>query len=304
MNNDKKVNEDKELKKLLDSYLAVAKHKLGRTPSLEELQSMLAEEKGSSAPDNAGYAQPEQLPQGMEQMHKETETQPQDVAKEPKILRTLIYYGMESDKDGQRKPNPNKILFYEDPQENKVYDCNDGKWLDSRPSVLDHLQSRPVEFNERDIVSAIAHGIVDDEDYESLDKAGMITDTPKQLWAKFKDLSEKMSTLKELKKSEDPLEDGFEPESEQLDEESAEPVDSDYTAGMEAEGLEEGQGLSFASDEMPGDDVLSEMMEAAMSDYGLSPQMENSIRALIRDEISNMSRHSYDDQDSEDIDIV
>jgi hypothetical protein len=295
-------DQDKELKKLFESYIAVAKHKLGRTPTMEELQKMLSENEGQEqmsaldAPIPVASEQPPEknVPKDLNKDDKpdmEHETDEID----PKILRMLVYYGMGTPgEDGQKKPDINKILFYEDPKEGRVYDCGSGSWQDNKPTVLDHLPSRPIQFNERDIVAAIVHGVIDDPDYASLEKAGMITDIPRQLWDKTKTFRQQMDQLeKSVEEPEDSstIEDATD-ESQDLNDDS-DSIDSDYIAGTEESGVE------IEAPGEPGEDVLAAIIASAVADP--STGMDAVIRRIVREELETLMRYSSEEEAPEDL---
>jgi hypothetical protein len=177
----------KQTKKLLDSHMVVLKDKLGREPTAIEIADALKDGKDEAS----------NLPQA-------TDVTPENSA-EPKILRMKVYYGMGKSDDGKgQKPDPNHVLFYENHTGN-TYDTNEGRWLEKRPPVLDHLHQRPLLFdkNNMDIMRAIAHGIIDDEDHAELDKSGALTPDSKNLFSMYKKLKDLEAHKESLAKSEE-----------------------------------------------------------------------------------------------------
>ena len=196
----------------------------------------------------------------------------------PDIAKTLIYYGLGADK----KSDPSKILYYERP-DGSCIDVSSGA-IGSRPSVLDHLPSRPITMEERDVVSAMAHGAMSDNDYDALDGAGLIGDTAKALWAKLQMLRSQMAKS-ELAKSDDG-EGAEEPKEEQEPKEKAEEEPSEQ-ADEKTEPSSEGESDQLKEvREDVGEDVFQEIMDLAMAkalnavtnDMGL----ESKIREIIK----------------------
>jgi hypothetical protein len=303
MNESKKQpDEGKELKRLLDAHIEVAKARLGRTPTLEDLQKMLTVTHEASANQTPVAAE---KPQGGEPKQEVkspegattelSEGLQKDEDKEPSILSMKVYYGLGVGQDGaEKKPDPNKILFYET-SDGRAYDTNQNQWCDQRPAVLDHLPCRPIQFNERDIVAAIAHGVMEDGDFDALDKAQMISETPRKLWNLKKKL---MSQVEELEKSL-----MIEPE------ESKEEVDSDLLPGEDPNKGDDfvskfkelagvgGYQIDANTQELPGDDVLSQIIKAATAEALTG--MEDMIRAIVRDELGLSQLQGEVDQSDE-----
>lgn len=313
---DKSKEEEKELKRLLDAHVLVYKNRHGKTPSLEELSEMLSktddteeqktptpvaskdvnvgspvqEVKGEKTTEDVGLKKEDPVAPGPEAQGLEKEDGMHDIP-EPKILNMKCYYGMK-DIEGKKEPDPNRILFYEHPDIGRTYSVEDQNWMDSRPHVLDHLPSRALNFDERDIVGAIAHGVMDDEDYMTLEKAGMITDTPKRLWELGRKLKTQVADLQSLAKSEEePNEETEEPEELEEDQPN---LEEDYsvakkmlelaTSGSDSEFSE---GL-LSEGGSPFDNIMKTAMKAAMTG------MEKQIREIVREEIENLLNDSED----------
>ncbi|MEM4380556.1 MAG: hypothetical protein QXL01_07750 [Thermoplasmatales archaeon] len=193
----------------------------------------------------------------------------------PKILDMKIYYGLgEKDEKGERKPDPSKILFYED-SNGHCYDTSKQEWLQERPVVCDHLPNRPILNNDQDIIAAIAHGVMEDNDYQALDRSGMLGEMPKKLWEsiqKLKILHEQLQQ-EQLKKTE-------EEQSEQV------PVDPD----LRPEGHGESE-INEESNELdsgpPGEDVISQIVQAAMADA------DDRIREIVREELAKILSEDF-----------
>jgi len=92
---------------------------------------------------------------------------------DPRILYFKIYYGRNSE-------NP---LYYFDPTTNAWFDTESRVWQDNTPPIASHLNER--DIGTTDVFDAILHGVVDDEDYEALQKMNLIDDRSKQLWNKL-----------------------------------------------------------------------------------------------------------------------
>ena len=295
-------DDEKQLKKLLDSYTAVAAHKLGRPPTLEDLTKMISENQGqesiqtvatqtpmaSRSPgersiDKTSDTSPKQATQPMDKA-AEPEMEGEGEESSPKILHMKVYYGMGGEGEN-RKPDPSNVMFYES-QDGRCYDCNAQAWSDSRPLLVDHLPSRAIQFNEKDIVGAMMHGVMDDEDYEALDKAQMIGDTPRRLW----------ELTKQLKGYNDQL-----AKSEALEEEDTDsdvPVDPDFLPGDATEGsgvdavgefyktagVDRGSQDEAGGQIEVGEDLIKQIMEAAVS--AVSDEMGDKVRQIVREELA------------------
>lgn len=259
----------KVLKKLLDAHLLVATNKLGRAPTLDELMSMAGQ--GQSVEDEGKIPVPEAIDPGQ-------------AAKEPKILQFKIYYGM-GDKKGQdgkmgKAADPNKILFYES-GDGKVYDTGAQSWLSERPTILDHLPARPLMHDERgqDVLRAIANGVLDDEDYEALDKAHMINDDSKKVFGLYKKASDLNKQMQELEKSEE-IEEQEEEEEEDTTPQSSPIGGTNLVASiMQSAGVQ--QGIERAQEELgeQGANLIVEIMQAALAD------VDEKTRTMVQQEI-------------------
>src|SRR5690606_1340782 len=120
--------------------------------------------------------------------------------REPKILHYKVYYGMKLGKsptgEQTRVPDPKRALFFES-KDGRCYDTKQHSWCPERPEILDHLQSRPLMFDEQghDIMSALLHGVMDDEDFQDLDKAELLNDHHKKIYALNKQLQTQVAGL-------------------------------------------------------------------------------------------------------------
>ena len=183
------INPETEIKKLLSAHMTVLKDKLGRAPTADEIAEAL---KGSSESSDA----------------TKPITAPEDVpanTAEPKILHLKVYYGMgqkKGDKGGVKEPDPNKVLFYES-SDGKTYDCGKQTWLEDRPDVLDHLHNRPLLYDSKntDILRALMNGVIDDEDFDALDKSGVLNEDTKKVYALHKRANELNQQIQSLEKS-------------------------------------------------------------------------------------------------------
>ena len=215
----------------------------------------------------------------------------------PDIVKTLIYYGLGEGK----KPDPHKILYYERP-DGSCIDVQGKTTLATRPPVLDHLPSRPITVEDRDVVAAIAHGAMSDKDFSALDENGMIGDVARQIWEKTQKLSslrDDMAKADALAKSEEEDEEaeafgGEEtPEEEAAEAEETEGDDEAYEEGeAEESGEDMSDDLAAVKDDL-GSDVFQEIMDLAMAralnalsggdDDGEG--LEAKIRSIVRQEI-------------------
>jgi hypothetical protein len=267
-------DQQKELQKVLSSYVTVATHKLGRTPSLEDLMKFLNGEvdlgdgdveEGNAvenAPSNGSGVDsvPPSVPE---------ESEIEDDNAEPDLIHTKAYYGI-----GEGgKPDPSKILFYEG-KDGRCYDCHNKTTLDGKPLWLDSLPSRPLEVHDKDLVHAILHGQVSDRDFRLLDKNGLMSDTCKRLWELSSHAHEYSKQLEGMS-----------------DQETAEPlVKSEdaltfMTSLLKASGLSHHE-LDISDDEMitPGEDVFKKIWSACL-DRSLDKKIEARVREIVREEM-------------------
>jgi hypothetical protein len=236
----------------------------------------------------------------------------------PKILDMKVYFGL-SNKDGEKKPDPTKILYYES-SDGSCYDCENQQWLAKRPSVCDHLYCREIEASEQDLIAAIAHGVMDDEDYNALDKNGIISEMPKKLWEnikKLKSLNEQLSNNSEnLHKAEDEnklqsKENSFSEDSlsDDVSNDVYDDVSNDvYDDYDESDEHSEKDTLDFIDDyvdnnftetseeRFPGEDVVSQIISKAMA------EADDRIREIVREEFFKLlSEVEMDEEDKEEI---
>jgi hypothetical protein len=130
---------------------------------------------------------------------------------EPRILGFKVYFGKKSE-------NP---VFYFDPSTNGYFDVNNKNWMQDRPQMCDHLNERDMGTN--DVFDTILHGVMDDEDYSSLEKMNLIDDRSKQLWKKLNFMQEQTNAMMKSM------------ETEGADEANAKPAKSDMPQPAEGE---------------------------------------------------------------------
>jgi len=190
----------------------------------------------------------------------------------PRILDMKVIYGLgDGGAGGERKPDPHKVLFYHDTVGDRFYDCGKQEWCSDKPSVVEHLPSRPLLHNDQDVIAAIAHGVMDDADFDALDKSGMMGEMPKKLWGH----------IKHLKKLHEDLEREQHALSKADDESQGEPMDRDLHP--EGHAGEESQAAAPEGDgRVAGDDVISEIVRLAMADS------DDRIREIVREELAKM----------------
>ena len=255
--------DEKQLKKLLESAMTVAKHKLGRPPALEDLLGMFT---GEEKADVANEQDAAQAPA----------SEPVDLPPSaPKILSMKVVYGMSGDGES-RKPDKSKILFYKT-DDNNWYDTGKQEWLASSPSHGAHLPERDMMFDEKDIVAAIAHGVMDEHDYHALDSAGMLSDLPKQLWSRVSKLKSLHEQLEKSEVGEEMVSPEESPEAPETHEE---------TDQSEIENILQGAGeVGEIEDIPPGDDLVAEIMKASFeaARSGLEEQIEAVVLKVLRE---------------------
>jgi len=120
----------------------------------------------------------------------------------PKVLQFLIFYGTKRSEDEKgnpvQAPDPATPMYYYDPVDDRTFDCNDGSWIDGRHPMLDRLYSREFtdENNNEDLVNAILHGVVDEDDIVRLSSVEQMFDPRLR---KLYDLTQRASTLIQLR---------------------------------------------------------------------------------------------------------
>lgn len=300
---DKNKQAEKDAKKVLDSYYEVLKHRLGRAPDVSELldfaHSMSQNDKDPAVEGTEPLEKPEL--EKTDEITEETqqapvvqpEAQEGDIdPNEPEILNLKIYHGAKKLEDGSIIADENKILYYET-IDGRVYDVHSQDWLGSRPPLLDSLIPRPLKCEEIDVMSAIINGVVNDNDYDCLEKAGLISGNAKSLWEKTNKLNTLVKEYNEtteeddiepLSKSnhEDDNEDFFDIDDEHLYEE-----DFGGEVGLERDGIEGREAVEdFLNNAPPGYDAIREMIELAMKSSEFTQKQEDRIKEIISEFLS------------------
>lgn len=272
----------KDLKKLFDSHVAVLTHKLGRTPTMEEVNASIA---GIGPEESQSQGQDQNLSQGEAVSGEEAG---EDI---PRILQYKVYYGMKKSQDQNgnesRQPDPTNILFYFDPTQNRYYDVSSRNWTADKPSVIDHLNERQLEDYDEgaDIRDAIINGVLEDDDFEKLSRCdGMVDDRIKKLYGLMKTVKEAQMSISSMAKSEGEAEPEVLPES-GLEENIKNPesganvVESFMDVTGVPSASEEGEQLEV----VPGDDINVQILAGAKG-HGV----EKRIRAWIREEFEKI----------------
>lgn len=296
---DPSADDKKNLKKLLDAHLSVLEHKLGRPPQMSELLSELADGVESAA---ANASTP---PADANSNSASGDVNLADPS-EPKILGYKVYYGMKLGKsptgEQTRVPDPARPLYYES-GDGRCYDAKQHDWCPERPDILDHLQSRPLMFDEQghDIMSALLHGVMDDDDYQALEQADLLNEHHKKIYTLNKQLQSQMNGLE---KSENELE-AEESEGEEAVE-ASEPVESE-SEGSESteeytETTDDGNGgeETYTAPDGGGEEefsdgqlinVVEELMRTALEKVDTQlAGLEDKIRSIVAAEVSRQLR--------------
>ncbi len=241
-----------EIKKLTQALMTALTHKLGRSPTPEELAEAL---RG----DGGGEKQEEEAP-----------SEPM-----PKILDYKIYYGLKQDpKSGAKVADPERPLFYENHDGTGWFDVEGADWVFDRPKMLDHLNSREVGQSDsaRDLFDAIVFGVMDEDDYNMLaSKQGVLDPRCERAYQLQKQAREQHAMLQELEKS-IVSEDDCIPAGQS-------PVDNVKTM-LEAAGAEGKQAVEEVFEPAGGG--------AKMVEQALGPGVEPRIRRWIREEIETV----------------
>ena len=267
----KPVSEDKELKKLFESYVKVLEHKLGRTPTAEEVAESMKQKPVETDPQTGKPVEPLAKPEedGQNKSISDESKEGSDDSSLPKILKYMIYYGMKPGFDGNSKePDPNCVLYYGDDKD-RIFDIQSKQWLDKKPPIVDHLPSRPLDDRKGesgvslDVLNAILHGVMDESDYAALDKSGIIDSTCKSLWDKVSILKRHMEAFNNIKEAEKTLEKSTEaPEALSKDDvgEEEDPwVAAKYARQAAADSQQPETAPSAEDDYEPLDDIVSDL---------------------------------------------
>lgn len=301
---DKNKQAEKDAKKVLDSYYEVLKHKLGRAPDVSELldfaHSMSQNDKDPSVEGTEPLEKPEleKTDEITEESQSDTAVQPEVQEEvvdpdEPEILNLKIYHGAKKLEDGSLAADENKILYYET-IDGRVYDVHSQDWLDSRPPLLDSLIPRPLKYEEVDVISAIINGVVNDNDYCCLEKAGLISDNAKSLWEKTRKLN---TLVKEYNETpDDDIEPLFKSDHEEDKDKDFFDIDDDFLyeedfggdVGLEGDdsSLDREAADEFLNDAPPGYDAIRDMIELAMKSSEFTQRQEDRIKEIITEFLS------------------
>ena len=203
---------------------------------------------------------------------------------EPRILNFRLYYGKSSQ-------NP---LYYFDPTTDSFFCTQTKQWLGERPPVCEHLNERGL--GTTDVFDAILHGVMDDQDYDSLEKMNLIDDRSRQLWKKLTLMHEQTQQM--MKSLEATGETTPTPsEAPQMPKVANPEVES--SSGSNAyEEIKRGAGVSgpinndAGTDSGPGQNVLAEIMKGGTegnddvtSHHGAGFD-EAVIRRIVKEEIA------------------
>lgn len=269
----KPENPENEIKKLLNAHMLVLKDKLGRAPTTDEIAEALKGEQTQSG-------------QPVQQAIEET---PENTT-EPKILKLKVYYGQgtkKTDKGDVKAPDPNKILFYEG-HDGKVFDCSSQSWIAQRPPVLDHLPVRPLLHDSKnsDIVQAILNGVLDDQDFDDLDKSGTINENTRKIYnlqKKAADIQQQLEKSQEIEIEEENAEEGSDETVAEIENSvSPEKVQTGINVVrnyMDTAGVQ--YGLDVVKEEFgeQGADLFTQILQAALAD------VDEKTRMMVREEM-------------------
>lgn len=253
-----KMPEPPDVKKIVSALLVALEHKFGRKPTAEELAEAL---------------QQKEDPAELEKQQAEAQEQEQL----PKILSYRLYYGMRQSPEGQREPDPEKVLFYENQDGNAWFDVDQGSWLNEKPAIVDHLPQRCLgdSDNQRDIFDAIMNGVMDDDDFAKLQsRQGMLDNRCERAWELTKRAKEQMQKLEEFQKSTVPQND------DPLAPAPAPAAGDNMAAIMSAAGLQSSDPVPNDAPAVPGAGGGPQMVQDA-----LGPGVEPRIRRWIAEEV-------------------
>lgn len=271
-------SQNKELKKLMDSHIAVLTHKLGRAPTPEEVMKAMVEE-----------------PQEQQEVKQQEDASLEDEA--PGVLNYRIFFGMKEKegKDGSKskEPDPSNVLFYHDPKKNRWYDVEARSWNESQPPMTAHLPDRVMEDDGQgsDIRDAIIHGVMEDDDFQKLcDVPGMVDDRLKKLFSLMKTITTGSEQLQAMGKSED-MEDApdVQPES-QLEDQTDQPV-SEFGGENLVDSFLDTAGVRHGDESFENVEALeTEDLPQQIAEVARGSGVEKRIRKWIRDELEIMKQ--------------
>lgn len=249
---DKDSEDNKELLGKVKAAITVFQHKNGRVPSLEEMNELLTQE--DPVPENKDDSTVNSSQSANSEPEFPTAGTEQDDS--PRCLSFVVLHGKD----------PSKPAFFSDPVAGH-FDVSSGEWIKELPDLAQHLQQRDVQGE--DIFSMILHGIMSDDDYEKLSKAGMIDDHSAAMKAKIDRMREAHSTLE---KSINEFTGDSRPEA-NMDFEDKE-GDALSTFGLMSDDVSEEDA------DMPGENVLEQIF-AGVLESGASPSLLKMIDAAV-----------------------
>jgi hypothetical protein len=199
---------------------------------------------------------------------------------DPRILYFKIYYGRNSE-------NP---LYYFDPTTNGWFDTEARAWQDTVPPILSHLNER--DIGTTDVFDAILHGVVDDEDYEALQKMNLIDDKSRQLWTKLNSLyTQTQAMQKSMEEQADPT---LKPEAPKT---GQSPVNEPSSGSNPFGEILKGAGVSSADmiqnpNSPAGENLVAKIMQASTEQkeaaVNSAPAVDmEAIRRMVRAEIAH-----------------
>jgi hypothetical protein len=203
----------------------------------------------------------------------------QENSEEPRILSFKVYVG--------KSDSP---LYYHDPATGSYFDTNAKHWVEQKPPFIDHLNERDIQGS--DVFDAILHGVVDDNDYQALEKVNQIEPRAKQLWSKLSELKNQ-TQLMQKSVEEDLIEDS---KKEDLKDPNNYTAEKTKDSGNEEAPESEGEGTTEetvqpepkAEDKMPGSNVLQMILDAARKNAENSNLTLENLRSMIRSEIKSL----------------
>lgn len=177
------AKETKEVatKKIVSALLTTLEHQLGREPTPEELAEAL-----------------------QQKQEVEEAADPEEDDGLPNILKYKIYYGLKSNPDGAKEPDPESPIYYENHDGTSWFDVDNGMWSSEKPRSLDHFYSRCLgdSENQKDVFDAIVYGVMGDDDYQKLSQTnGMLDPRCVRAYELHKRAKEQYETIQSMEKS-------------------------------------------------------------------------------------------------------
>ena len=212
---------------------------------------------------------------------------------EPRILHYKVYYGR----------SPDNPLYYHDPIMNAFFGTQEKQWTMQKPPMVDQLNQR--DINGEDLFHGILHGVLDDDDYNSLDQQGLLDDRSKQLWERLSSLRQNAQQMEKSLEDSEPIENQDKEDTAEEKEPKEKTEDKDEKAPekpkapkTESSESESGEG------EVKGTNLIEQIIAGCTSASTNSNMTSESIRSIVREEIRNYLSGNNTEQPEEPAETI